>query len=80
LGGKLVRGLPQENVARAKELVSHFHVKADSVPNLRYATPSMRPLGQEAVIPASGFAGPLGRHDEFARHISQWADHQLAQA
>jgi len=80
LGGKLVRGLPQENVARAKELVSHFHVKADSVPNLRYATPSMRPLGQEAVIPASGVAGPLGRHDEFARHISSWADRQLAHA
>lgn len=79
LGGRLVRGLPEQNVARAKELVTHVHVKADSVPNLRWLTPSMRPLGQEAVVPAAGFAGPLSRHDEFARHITAHLDAKLAQ-
>jgi hypothetical protein len=58
--------------------VQHFHVKADLVPNLRFITPSMRPLGIETVIPASGIAGPLGRHDEFAQHIASWADNELA--
>lgn len=79
LGGALVRGLPPENVARAKELVSHFHVKADLVPNLRFVTPSLRPLGSEAVIPASSsLTTPLSRHDGFANHIVHWADEQLA--
>lgn len=78
LGGKLVRGLPAQNLAKAKDLVQHFHVKADLVPNLRFITPSMRPLGIETVIPASGIAGPLGRHDEFAQHIASWADNELA--
>ena len=78
LGGRLVRGLPAENLARAKDLVQHFHIKADVVPNLRFVTPSMRPLGTETVIPASGMAGPLGRHDEFANHITAWADNELA--
>jgi hypothetical protein len=78
LGGSLVRGLPAQNVAKAKELVQHFHVKADLVPNLRFVTPSMRPLGTEVVIPAIGMAGPLGRHDEFADHITAWADNELA--
>ncbi len=79
LGGVLVRGLPPENVARSKELVSHFHVKADLVPNLRFVTPSLRPLGSEAVIPAtSTFTSSLSRHDAFANHIVHWADQQLA--
>jgi len=79
LGGALVRGLPPENVARAKELVSHFHVKADIVPNLRFVTPSLRPLGSEAVIPASTtLTSPLSRHDGFANHIVHWADEQIA--
>jgi hypothetical protein len=79
LGGALVRGLPPENVARSKELVSHFHVKADLVPNLRFVTPSLRPLGIEAVIPAeSTLTSSLSRHDAFANHITHWADQQLA--
>jgi hypothetical protein len=79
LGGALVRGLPPENVARSKELVSHFHVKADIVPNLRFVTPSLRPLGKEAVIPAeSSLSSSLSRHDAFANHIVHWADAQLA--
>jgi len=79
LGGALVRGLPPENVARAKELVSHFHVKADLVPNLRFVTPSLRPLGAEAVIPAeSTLSSSLSRHDAFANHIVHWADQQIA--
>jgi hypothetical protein len=79
LGGALVRGLPPENVARAKELVSHFHVKADLVPNLRFVTPSLRPLGSEAVIPAqSTLTSSLSRHDAFANHIVHWADAQIA--
>jgi hypothetical protein len=79
LGGSLVRGLPPENVARSKELISHFHVKADLVPNLRFVTPSLRPLGSEAVIPAqSSLTTPLSRHDAFANHIVNWADNQIA--
>jgi hypothetical protein len=79
LGGALVRGLPPENVARAKELVSHFHVKADLVPNLRFVTPSLRPLGSEAVIPAeSTLSSSLSRHDAFANHIVHWADQKIA--
>lgn len=79
LGGRLVRGLPLEHLARAKELVQHFHVKADAVPNLRYLTPSMRPLGQECVIPAAGSStSALGRHDQFAQHITAWCEAELA--
>ena len=79
LGGALVRGLPPENVARAKELVSHVHVRADVVPNLRFVTPSLRPLGREAVIPAiATLDTALSRHDAFANHIVHWADERLA--
>jgi hypothetical protein len=79
LGGALVRGLPPENVARAKELVSHYHVRADLVPNMRFVTPSMRPLGQESVIPATATLDTaLSRHDAFTNHIVHWADGQLA--
>lgn len=79
LGGALVRSLPPENVARAKELISHYHVKADIVPNLRFVTPSLRPLGGEAVIPASStLTTSLSRHDAFANHITHWADQQIA--
>lgn len=78
MGGRLARSLPPENLARAPELVRHFHVKADAVPNLRYATPSMRPLGSESVIPATNDASsPLGRHDQFAHHVQAWCDGQL---
>lgn len=79
LGGALVRSLPEMNVSRAKELVSHFHVKADLVPNLRFVTPSLRPLGGESVIPATtSLTSPLSRHDGFANHITHWVDEQLS--
>lgn len=80
LSGKLVRSLPAENVAAAKSNVSHVHVKADIVPNLRYVSPSLRPLGTESVIPTTGFAGPLGRHDGFVAHIEAFVDKQLAES
>ena len=78
LSGKLVRSLPTNNVEAASELVTNFHVKGDLVPNLRYVSPAMRPLGSEAVIPANGTAGPLGRHDEFVKHIDAFVDQQLS--
>ena len=71
--------MPEENVARAKDLISHFHVRADLVPNLRFVTPSLRPLGKEAVIPpTTALKTPLSRHDAFANHIVHWAEEQLA--
>ena len=78
LSGKLVRSLPAANVEAASELVTNFHVKGDLVPNLRYVSPAMRPLGSEAVVPANGAAGPLGRHDEFVKHIDAFVDAQLS--
>ncbi|MDI9330055.1 MAG: hypothetical protein QM527_01820 [Alphaproteobacteria bacterium] len=78
LSGRLVRGLPEANVARAKELVSHVHVRGDIVPNLRWVMHHMRPLGQESVVPALGAAGPLSRNDEFATHITAHLNTLLA--
>lgn len=73
LHGNLVRQLPRANVDKATDLVQNTHIKGDTVPNVRYAAPGLRPLGTEVVLPASaeGKTSLLGRHDQFAAHVTQ---------
>ena len=75
LGGRLVRKLPPENVARATQLVTATHVKGDKVPNLRYILPSLRPLGVERVIPANPAVS--GKHSPLP-HTLHYVSQQLA--
>lgn len=81
LQGGLVRNLPKVNVDHAKSLVTNAHIKGDVVPNVRYASPSLRPLGTEFVLPrAEENTGLLGRHDQFAYHVSEYVKGQQSSA
>lgn len=77
LQGGLVRNLPKVNVDQAKSLVTNAHIKGDVVPNVRYVSPALRPLGTEFVLPrAEENTGLLGRHDQFAYHVSEYVKGQ----
>lgn len=82
LHGNLVRSLPRENVDQAKDLIQNAHIHGDAVPNVRYVSPGLRPLGTEVVLPASaeGKTGPVQRHDQFAAHIAANANLGAVQA
>lgn len=81
LQGGLVRNLPKVNVDQAKSLVTNAHIKGDLVPNVRYVSPALRPLGTEFVLPrAEENAGLLGRHDQFAYHVSEYVKGQQSSA
>jgi hypothetical protein len=73
MGRPMLNHLPKENVARAKELVEHLHVKNDPVPNTRYLIPMVQAVGVERVIPAKDLAlNPIMRHDQFLSHIDDY--------
>ncbi|MCC7006040.1 MAG: hypothetical protein IT497_05285, partial [Ottowia sp.] len=70
----IVNRLPKENVANAKNLITHFHVKNDVVPNLRYLYPGLAPVGVEAVFPSSPEVSGVGHiHAQFYEHIKRYS-------
>lgn len=70
LGVGLIKKLPKENVNRAENLISHFFVKKDWIPNLPYIVPFIKPLGKSVVFPISpSVKGIVHIHAQFYEHI-----------